>query len=291
MDQLMGEGNFKDIDSDPFYDYRAAIAAGYLPESGASGEYHWPNQFKKKGHTNQFVDGIDTITGEPVEQPAPVTPTVTPLLPTPPVTPLTAPEPQPAAPPAELQTSFLPDDYIPYEVGSNVWWGDPSPGRLTPAWGAQVVGPYLKSPNWEMFKSSLGKVATAPFESAKGLTYGVNEWIANPLLSFAEAATGEPFSDYHLATEGIFQDRATPVMNPTAYTKDGRKPRVMTKRAMEELYPIFKKSVEAAMVAQGYSQQDLYNAASDITRQTVAKLLSEFEVVDKENFYRALNLE
>lgn len=50
-----------------FYDYRAAHEVGAQPD--ASG--HWPSQFKKPGHPNQFVDGFNTITGQPVLKPSP----------------------------------------------------------------------------------------------------------------------------------------------------------------------------------------------------------------------------
>lgn len=43
------------------YNYRMAYAAGKLP--GADG--HWPSEFKDATHPNRYVDGQDTITGEP----------------------------------------------------------------------------------------------------------------------------------------------------------------------------------------------------------------------------------
>lgn len=45
-----------------FYDYRAAFRAGAAPD--ASG--HWPSTFKREGHPQLVVDGIDTRTGQPV---------------------------------------------------------------------------------------------------------------------------------------------------------------------------------------------------------------------------------
>jgi len=50
------------------YDYRAAYAAGAAPNA----EGHWPSQFKAPDHPNRFVNGIDTITGQPT---SPETPT------------------------------------------------------------------------------------------------------------------------------------------------------------------------------------------------------------------------
>lgn len=46
-------------DPQHFYDYRAAYKAGVKPD--ASG--HWPSQFKKEGHPNLYVKGVDTRTG------------------------------------------------------------------------------------------------------------------------------------------------------------------------------------------------------------------------------------
>lgn len=46
------------------YDYRAAYAAGARPKPGE----HWPSEFKAQDHPNRFVDGVDTITGEPAAQ-------------------------------------------------------------------------------------------------------------------------------------------------------------------------------------------------------------------------------
>lgn len=48
-----------------FYDYREAYDAGAAPspEDG-----HWPSEFKLAGHPNRYVDGIDTITGEPADR-------------------------------------------------------------------------------------------------------------------------------------------------------------------------------------------------------------------------------
>ena len=51
-------------DPEHFYDWRAAYRAGATPD--ASG--HWPSVFKREGHPNLIIDGIDTRTGEPVPQ-------------------------------------------------------------------------------------------------------------------------------------------------------------------------------------------------------------------------------
>ena len=59
------------IDTDPdnpkhMYDYRAAYRAGAIPRiSPEDGLYHWPSTFKREGHPNKIVDGIDTRTGLP----------------------------------------------------------------------------------------------------------------------------------------------------------------------------------------------------------------------------------
>jgi len=44
-----------------FYDYRAAHAAGAEPDETG----HWPSQFKREGHPNLVINGIDTRTGQP----------------------------------------------------------------------------------------------------------------------------------------------------------------------------------------------------------------------------------
>lgn len=44
------------------YDYRAAFQAGAEPDPASK---HWPSQFKRPGHPNRYVDGVDTITGQP----------------------------------------------------------------------------------------------------------------------------------------------------------------------------------------------------------------------------------
>jgi hypothetical protein len=60
------------IDPDPDhpdhkYDYRAAFRAGATPTPDAkSGEYHWPSPYKHPDHPNRYVEGIDTITGQPM---------------------------------------------------------------------------------------------------------------------------------------------------------------------------------------------------------------------------------
>lgn len=48
-----------------FYDYRAAFEAGAEPNE----EGHWPSEFKREGHPNQFVGGMDTKTGKPIIAP------------------------------------------------------------------------------------------------------------------------------------------------------------------------------------------------------------------------------
>jgi hypothetical protein len=114
------------------------------------------------------------------------------------------------------------DERIPWKVGRNVPFADPE--GASPDWGSQVVGPHLENPNWELFKTNLGNIPAAvnPMggDIVRGLAYGVNKFVANPLLSFAEAATGEPYTDYNFPTEDIFQDRAAPILNPLAYTED-----------------------------------------------------------------------
>lgn len=67
------------IDPDPdnprhHYDYRAAYRAGSEPELADDGLYHWPSEFKAQNHPNRFVNGVDTITGRPVNalRPTPV---------------------------------------------------------------------------------------------------------------------------------------------------------------------------------------------------------------------------
>jgi len=181
-------------------------------------------------------------------------------------------------------TPVPPDEHIPYYLGRNTVFADPTDQGLVPAWGAQVAGPHLENPNWEALKAGVGGLAAAPFDSVKGLSYGVNKGLINPLLSFAETATGEPFSDYHLATEGIFQDRAAPVMNPTAYTKDGRKPRITTELFMNKLLPIAERQAMAARRAAGRSDTD------GVTDESIANLLEQFEIVDMDKFYEAQGL-
>jgi hypothetical protein len=55
-----------DLNPDPddprhHYDYRAAYKAKVEPDKLG----HWPSKFKDEGHPNRFINGIDTITGEP----------------------------------------------------------------------------------------------------------------------------------------------------------------------------------------------------------------------------------
>ena len=45
-----------------YYDYRAAHKAGVNPDPKSG---HWPSQFKKVGHPNLIIKGIDTRTGKP----------------------------------------------------------------------------------------------------------------------------------------------------------------------------------------------------------------------------------
>lgn len=56
------------------YDYRAAYTAGATPNA----EGHWPSQFKAPDHPNRFVNGIDTITGQPAPDATPEPPASTP---------------------------------------------------------------------------------------------------------------------------------------------------------------------------------------------------------------------
>lgn len=51
-------------DPEHHYDYRAAWQAGAEPDPEADG--HWPSTFKAADHPNRFVNGEDTITGEPI---------------------------------------------------------------------------------------------------------------------------------------------------------------------------------------------------------------------------------
>ena len=59
-----GQAKARGLNPDPddprhFYDYRSAFLSGAGPD--ASG--HWPSQFKREGHPNLIIDGIDTRTG------------------------------------------------------------------------------------------------------------------------------------------------------------------------------------------------------------------------------------
>jgi hypothetical protein len=67
-----------------YYDYRAAYRAGAEPEryvASATGSgqmmpdramerapLHWTSEFKREGHPNEIVNGINTRTGEPEKQ-------------------------------------------------------------------------------------------------------------------------------------------------------------------------------------------------------------------------------
>lgn len=48
------------------YDYRSAFAARAKPTRDGSNEWHWPSQFKAPDHPNRYIDGTDTITGQPM---------------------------------------------------------------------------------------------------------------------------------------------------------------------------------------------------------------------------------
>jgi hypothetical protein len=50
-----------------FYDYRAAWKAGAKPERSGDGLMHWPSEYKRLGHPNLIVNGMDTRTGTPVD--------------------------------------------------------------------------------------------------------------------------------------------------------------------------------------------------------------------------------
>jgi hypothetical protein len=57
----------------PHYDYRKAWASGARPnvrDPTDNNAYHWPSTFKGPNHPNRYVDGVDTITGEPKPDPA-----------------------------------------------------------------------------------------------------------------------------------------------------------------------------------------------------------------------------
>lgn len=44
-----------------FYDWRSAYESGATPDV----QGHWPSRFKRAGHPNLIVEGIDTRTGRP----------------------------------------------------------------------------------------------------------------------------------------------------------------------------------------------------------------------------------
>ena len=52
------------LDPRHFYNYRAAYDAGDEPTLGEDG-YHWPSKYKREGHPNMVVDGVNTKTGAP----------------------------------------------------------------------------------------------------------------------------------------------------------------------------------------------------------------------------------
>lgn len=63
------------LNPDPYdpqhqYDYREAYSWGAEPDEKG----HWPSRFKKAGHPNLVVGGVDTRTGEPAGAPEPVKP-------------------------------------------------------------------------------------------------------------------------------------------------------------------------------------------------------------------------
>lgn len=63
------------LSADPYdkrhqYDYKAAYDAGIRKPDEAG---HWPSKYKLPDHPNRFVDGIDTITGQPKLR-SPITP-------------------------------------------------------------------------------------------------------------------------------------------------------------------------------------------------------------------------
>ena len=43
-----------------YYDYRAAYKAGAEPDKTG----HWPSKYKREGHPNLYIDGVDTRTGK-----------------------------------------------------------------------------------------------------------------------------------------------------------------------------------------------------------------------------------
>ena len=57
--------------NDPNYDYRQAWAAGARPDVRDPGDglLHWSSQFKGENHPNRFVNGVDTLTGQPAVDP------------------------------------------------------------------------------------------------------------------------------------------------------------------------------------------------------------------------------
>src|SRR5262245_43970671 len=55
----------------PDYNYRAAWKAGARPDVRDPGDQllHWPSQYKGPNHPNRYVDGVDTLTGENLNEP------------------------------------------------------------------------------------------------------------------------------------------------------------------------------------------------------------------------------
>lgn len=61
-------GEEPDLDTED-YNYRAAWKSGARPDvrDEKDGKLHWPSEFKGENHPNRYVNGVDTITGKPVE--------------------------------------------------------------------------------------------------------------------------------------------------------------------------------------------------------------------------------
>ena len=51
-----------------FYNFRAAHRAGEVPAIAEDGKYHWSSAYKRKGHPNLIVDGVNTKTGKEVKK-------------------------------------------------------------------------------------------------------------------------------------------------------------------------------------------------------------------------------
>jgi hypothetical protein len=48
-------------DSEHYYDYRGAWAAGGQPD--ATQDFHWSSLFKAPGHPRETINGVNTVTG------------------------------------------------------------------------------------------------------------------------------------------------------------------------------------------------------------------------------------